>query len=163
MDIPWKERPANTPPSTFYSFLVLLAGTFLDALKEPTQAAFLVQLATEKVEKDLPQRHREEEDESDKIALKWCWNRLRYDRANLRILRTKIYEQASHPGALGTAMQDLARLVEVVIREADAANDRAPQMNPMKKVEVEALPNGSLPEPPAALPKVVNYRALISE
>lgn len=159
-EIPWKQRPAHTPPSTIYPFFVLLASTFFAALKEPTQAAFLVQRAVDKIGEDLPKRHREEDDKSDPVALKWCWNRLRYDRANLRILRTKVYEHASQPAPLGPALQDLARLVEVVIREADAANDRAPQMNPVKKVEVEELPNMDLPEPPAA-PNGVDYGEII--
>lgn len=166
VEIPWKLRPANTPPSTIYPFLVIGASTFAKCLEEPKQAPFLVQMAMEKVNDELPKRHREEEDQSDKVALKWCWNRLRYDRMNLRILRTAIYEQAAtQPAPLGPALQDLARLVETIIREADAANDRAPQMNPAygKAKDVEELPTIKLPQSAATTPKNINYSSLIEQ
>ncbi len=164
-EIAW-QTPANgkaVKASSFRATLILLASTFFACMKDPTQAAFLVQQAIETATENLRTRHREEEDKSDANELKWAWWRLLWDTKNLRVLRAAIYEQAvAQPAPLGTALQDLARMVELVIQEADAANAKAPQLNPRPKREDEALPNMDVPEPPA-MPKNINYRAIINE
>lgn len=161
--IPW-ERPAGgkpmPPPSTFRTYLLLFVTTLGECMKSPEQSPFLVQRCGEKVGEDLKTRHREETDTSNERALKWAWYRLLWDRKNLRVLRQALYDQAySQPKPLGQALNDLAALVSTVIDEADAANERAPQMNARKE---EELPNMDLPDRPSP-PKNVNYKAIIDE
>lgn len=154
----FKKKPERVPDSLYFAHLLNAAQTVTACTKDPSKAEHLAELLYTSAMAFIAGVPDETKPCTAKVDLKkwkaYARLRLKFDRANFRILRDAIVPNTSLPGLLTTL-----RTVDLLIADLDRAYSLAPPLDDERERE---LPEIELPDP-APVPARVNYTEILDD
>lgn len=153
----FKTHPRVPDTEKYHYLLVLLSETVTACTKstDPAEAGRLAEMAAQEATRfiaTVPMEH-VGKNKGPNWA-KFARLRLKFERANFKLLRDFIYPHVGRPGFL-----TVVQTVDVVVRDMDRAYEAAPPLDDEKE---RAVPDVELPDVPE-MPSTVNYGSIIDE
>lgn len=154
----FKKKPERVPDSLYFVHLLNAAQTVTACTKDASKAEHLAEMFYTSATAFIAGVPDEMKPRTAKVDVeKWkayARLRLKFDRANFKILRDAIFPNTALPGLLTTL-----RTVDMLIADLDRAYALAPPLDDERERE---LPEIELPDPPVA-PTKVDYGKLLDE
>ena len=150
----FKTHP-RVPDTVWHFLLVLFSETVTACMRKPEEAERIAEMAAQEAAKFA------ETEPLEHVAKnrganwgKFARLRIKFERANFKLLRDSIFPHSGQPGIL-----TILRSVDLVLKDMDRAYEAAP---PLDDERDRAVPDIELPDP-TPTPGSANYSEIIDE